>query len=60
MVKEKETRPLIAKLKDDDLHEYIGKHLFERAPFYEQAIHKIDVNNKDIETIEAAVLAELH
>lgn len=34
---EKATRPLIAHLADQDLPEFIGKHLFERLPFYAKA-----------------------
>ncbi|WP_442266466.1 shikimate kinase [Tenacibaculum sp. ZS6-P6] len=49
--KEKESRPLIAKLNDGELHEFIAKHLFERSFFYEQASHKINTNNKNIDDI---------
>ena len=35
--KEKEDRPLISHLSDEELPEFIGKHLFERSPFYNQA-----------------------
>lgn len=48
---EKESRPLIASLNDEQLLEYIGKHLFERAPFYEQASFKIAINNKSVKEI---------
>lgn len=44
-------RPLIAHLQGQALKEYIGKHLFERAPFYEKAIMSFDgssENEKDI------------
>lgn len=41
---EKEQRPLVAKLKDEDLPEFIGKHLFERNPFYSRAMHTLDCN----------------
>ncbi|WP_088340790.1 shikimate kinase [Robiginitalea sediminis] len=34
---EKQERPLIAHLPDAELPEFIGKHLFERAPFYGKA-----------------------
>ena len=32
--KNKHKRPLIAKIADEDLPEFIAKHLFERNPFY--------------------------
>jgi len=37
LIVEKATRPLIAHLPDQDLPEFIGKHLFERLPFYAKA-----------------------
>jgi len=50
---EKETanRPIISDLNDDKLIEFIAKHLFERAPFYEQADHIISIDNKSIDQI---------
>ena len=35
--KEKASRPMIAHLDDGELQEFIGKHLFERSFFYNQA-----------------------
>ncbi len=52
---EKENRPLVRDLPLEDLPEFIGKHLFERAPFYVQADHILDCNGKDVE----AVVSEL-
>ena len=44
---EKGKRPLIAHIKADDLlAEFIGKHLFERSPFYSQAETVITTDNK--------------
>ncbi len=47
----KEQRPLLAALNKAQLLEYVGKHVFERATFYEQAKYKIDVNERTIEAI---------
>ena len=44
-------RPLLAGLTNAQLLEYVGKHLFERAVFYEQANHKIDVNKPTIQAV---------
>lgn len=44
-------RPLIARLANRDLIEYIAKHLFERNVFYEKANHRIDVNFKNVDTV---------
>ena len=41
---EKEHRPLISHLSDEELPEFIGKHLFERNPFYNQANHIIAID----------------
>lgn len=46
LFKEKENRPLIASLNKEKLKEFIAKHLFERAPFYDQADHTIYIDNK--------------
>jgi shikimate kinase len=56
----KKNRPLIANLDDDQLVEYIGKHLFERAPFYEQSDFKVPIDNKSIEEIYCDIVAQLH
>lgn len=45
--KDRRERPLIAHLEDDDLKEFIAKHLFERRNFYEQAIFKVSQKQKD-------------
>lgn len=46
--KEKEQRPLIRNISDEDLPEFIGKHLFERNPFYTMARHTIACDGKTI------------
>ncbi|MBT8264622.1 MAG: shikimate kinase [Muriicola sp.] len=45
---EKELRPLIRDISDEDLPEFIGKHLFERNPFYTMAHHTIICDGKTI------------
>lgn len=45
--KEKEHRPLIAHLKDEDLPEFIGKHIFERGVYYSRAHFTIVGDQKD-------------
>ncbi|WP_405381497.1 shikimate kinase [Maribacter sp. LLG6340-A2] len=39
--KEKEHRPMIAHLANEEIQEFIGKHLFERSFFYNMAHQKI-------------------
>jgi shikimate kinase len=48
---EKQQRPLIADIKEEDLGEFLGKHLFERNPFYSQAAHTVSANGNDITAI---------
>ena len=49
---EKDKRPLIQNISNEDLPEFIAKHLFERNPFYNQA--KITINTDNLSTKEIA------
>jgi shikimate kinase len=51
LLAEKEQRPLVANISDDDLAEFVGKHLFERAPFYSQANHTIMTDDKTLDEV---------
>ena len=53
-------RPLISDLSDDQLTEYIAKHLFERSLFYDKATHKISIDNKEIQEIVTEIRILLH
>ncbi|KPM31563.1 Shikimate kinase [Croceitalea dokdonensis DOKDO 023] len=48
---QRDTRPLIKGIKEGDLPEFIGKHLFERAPFYQRALHTVNVADKSVEAL---------
>ena len=48
---EKSKRPLISDFDDEELAEFIGKHLFERNFFYNHAKYKISVDDKSEEEI---------
>ena len=49
---EKNKRPLISHLQtEEDLTEFIGKHLFERLPFYGKASHIVSVDNDSFEVL---------
>ncbi len=53
LVNEKSQRPLVARLNEEELAEFIAKHLFERSYYYNQATHKLVVDNKDVdETVD--------
>lgn len=48
---DRQGRPLLARLNDDELNEFIAKHLFERSYFYHQAQHIVVVDDKSPEKI---------
>ncbi|MFX0558269.1 shikimate kinase [Maribacter sp. CXY002] len=56
LVSQKAKRPLIAHLSEDELPEFIAKHLFERSYFYNQA-HKTVYNyNKTPDELKEEIL----
>ena len=49
---EKDKRPLISHLQtQEELTEFIGKHLFERLPFYGKANHMLSVDTDSPELL---------
>ncbi|SEB47686.1 shikimate kinase [Tenacibaculum sp. MAR_2009_124] len=48
---EKDKRPLVASLKNEDLLEFVAKHLFERNTFYSSASNTVHIDNKEGEVI---------
>lgn len=57
---EKGKRPLVAHIETDDmLAEFIGKHLFERSPFYSMANVTITTDNKSLKAIMEELVLEL-
>jgi len=56
---EKEERPLIQHLNDTDLIEFIGKHIFERSAFYNQAQRALPVGEKSVLEVVEAIEAGL-
>ena len=51
LIPQKQKRPLIAHLPDEDLPEFIAKHLFERNTFYSKAKYTVDTDRKTPEQI---------
>ncbi len=49
LVSNKSKRPLIADKSDEEMKEFIAKHLFDRSFYYNQAQHKVNVDGKTIE-----------
>lgn len=57
LFKEKEHRPLVAHIFSiEDMTEFVGKHIFERIAFYNQADLLIDVNDSSDKTVENILL----
>ncbi|WP_350287579.1 shikimate kinase [uncultured Croceitalea sp.] len=56
---EKSERPLVANISDEDLPEFIGKHLFERSPFYNKASYILTCDDKSVDDIVEEVTKRL-
>jgi len=60
LVKDKDKRPLIEHLKtENELLEFIGKHLFERSYYYNQAAEIINVDDKNTDNIVEEIILKL-
>lgn len=60
LLKEKAQRPLIAHLEDQDLPEFIAKHLFERNAYYQKAHYTVDTDGKTPEQIAEEIIVQLY
>lgn len=58
--KGRNTRPLVAHQTEEELKEFVNKHLFERSYFYNQATYKIDIDGKSPELIVEEILQLLN
>ena len=56
---QKQKRPLIAKIEEEDLPEFIAKHLFERNVFYSKAKFTIDTDGKEVPQIVKEIIGLL-
>ena len=59
LLSEKEQRPLVANKTQNDLKDYIAKHLFERSYYYYQATFKVLIDGKNPEEIAAEIISLL-
>ena len=59
LISTKENRPLIAEQSEDDMKEYIAKHLFDRSFYYNQAMHKISIDDKSVEEVVNDIVDKL-
>ncbi|MEN1785638.1 MAG: shikimate kinase [Bacteroidota bacterium] len=48
---EKAKRPLVARIPEEQLPEFVGKHLFERAAFYQKAKHTLDADGQSVDEL---------
>ncbi len=58
--KQKEKRPLIANIDDENLAEFIAKHLFERNPFYSKAQYQVNTDQRSPEDIVNEIAEKLY
>ena len=57
LYKDKAQRPLVTHITSlEDMTEFVGKHIFERIQFYNQADLKINANSSTNETVESIML----
>ena len=57
LVLKKDKRPLIANIETkEELAEFIGKHLFERSPYYSRAEHIITTDSKTKKEVVVEIL----
>ena len=59
LIKEKAKRPLIASIKDEDIPEFIAKHLFERSFFYNQAEISIQTDSLSVAEIVTTIISKI-
>lgn len=58
--KQKEKRPLIARIPEEELPEFIAKHLFERNPFYGKAQFTVSTDHREPEDIVNEIVEKLY
>ncbi|KQM35925.1 shikimate kinase [Chryseobacterium sp. Leaf201] len=60
LFKQKEKRPLIAHISDENLPEFIAKHLFERNQFYGKAQFSVSTDHRQPEGIVDEIIEKLY
>jgi shikimate kinase len=59
LVANKSKRPLIADKTDDEMKEFIAKHLFDRSYYYNQAQYKVNIDGRTKDETAQDILAIL-
>ena len=49
LINNKSKRTLIANMNEEEMREFIAKHLFDRSYYYNHAQHKVSVDNKAVD-----------
>ncbi|MFB9077037.1 shikimate kinase [Flavobacterium procerum] len=49
LIHNKSKRPLIANMNEEEMREFIAKHLFDRSFYYNHAQHKLGVDGRTVE-----------
>ncbi len=53
---EKKQRPIVSNKSDEEIQDFVAKHLFERSYFYNQANHIISIDYKTPEIIASEII----
>jgi shikimate kinase len=56
LVHNKSKRPIVANKTEEELKEFIAKHLFDRSFYYHQAQHIVSVDQQSVEETVTAIL----
>ena len=59
LVNEKSKRPIISDLKNDEIPEFIAKHLFERSTYYNQAEISILTDSMSQKEVIESIISKL-
>lgn len=56
---QKVSRPLVARFNEEELQEFVAKHLFERSYFYQQVKNVVSIDNKNESEITSEIMSKL-
>ena len=56
LIHNKSKRPLIANMEEEEMREFIAKHLFDRSFYYNHALYKVVVDDKTVEKTVSDIL----
>lgn len=56
---QKATRPLVSRLNEEELQDFVAKHLFERNYFYHQVETVISIDNKNEKEVVSEIVSKL-